>query len=766
MDPRDYDFDEAFYITQNSDVAVAIANGSFSSGFDHFLRNGIGEGRSPNEKESKRRALREGALQTAITMLDRAEVDAAIEELTKLKVATGGLARQSDKSTDALILQAIGKTLVVRDAGRYMPALEVLYALSGIAHHIQITVEILFILAISLGDLSKALVHIEGLPQVNQDDPRVILLKADCLRRRFAMEQASLTLARIPTDFSFAEPFYLWLETEVAFSINCWRFKNGIVPAEIVAKRENVNAEFNDFAWVIAPWLEEHVGPHQFRIMVQRALFWELHPPVAAERICAFFAINSATLELEKRIVVFCAAVAFGYQGPANEVLKRIDSVPQFAHHPVFVKTLEFYVQRFSERHQPLLDEVLTEYFAAASCKQFLSGDLQAYDHYKLPQVITYASEICARHSHRIRETVNLKVLPQTPKIMSPTGAKSHLFIGIFGQLRFMDRCLPPLFDKLREGFKDWVSEGNKISVAISTWSKSGERLPTPYDPFGYIEPLLPDEIRNFCSARGVRDRATFEELFPTVASAIKPDANSNHAIDPARIRALCGEDVLLEIGDDEADFQTSFGAMIRTALEEQGHTNQAYIGQVLNQGRMWNRIAALSKPFVELQRSSLNTAGPIILLRPDLVFRKGSIETLVRKVVDSQDQSRVYDDADALAHFLDGIGDRYFVGTTEMMVRLFDGEKIFKAVLSDEGELGKRYRDRLIWHCLPLTLLYEHGANVQPVSRNEIDFEVYRGKRDILSLVLALEEDAQHSPDLAVRSFAHDLLAAYLKKE
>lgn len=42
------DFDTAFYLAQNPDVAAAIASGQFGSALDHFNRYGVSENRAPN----------------------------------------------------------------------------------------------------------------------------------------------------------------------------------------------------------------------------------------------------------------------------------------------------------------------------------------------------------------------------------------------------------------------------------------------------------------------------------------------------------------------------------------------------------------------------------------------------------------------------------------------------------------------------------------------------------------------------------------------
>ena len=44
--PSPLAFDEASYLAANPDVAAAVAAGSFGSGFDHFIRYGVGEGRT------------------------------------------------------------------------------------------------------------------------------------------------------------------------------------------------------------------------------------------------------------------------------------------------------------------------------------------------------------------------------------------------------------------------------------------------------------------------------------------------------------------------------------------------------------------------------------------------------------------------------------------------------------------------------------------------------------------------------------------------
>ncbi|NER79306.1 MAG: hypothetical protein F6K42_06920, partial [Leptolyngbya sp. SIO1D8] len=41
-------FDENYYLNQNPDVAAAVSHGAFQSGYDHFVRFGLSEGRNPS----------------------------------------------------------------------------------------------------------------------------------------------------------------------------------------------------------------------------------------------------------------------------------------------------------------------------------------------------------------------------------------------------------------------------------------------------------------------------------------------------------------------------------------------------------------------------------------------------------------------------------------------------------------------------------------------------------------------------------------------
>ncbi|MEM1291304.1 MAG: choice-of-anchor D domain-containing protein [Cyanobacteria bacterium P01_H01_bin.162] len=41
-------FDETYYLTQNPDIAAAVAQGGFATGYDHFVQFGINEGRNPS----------------------------------------------------------------------------------------------------------------------------------------------------------------------------------------------------------------------------------------------------------------------------------------------------------------------------------------------------------------------------------------------------------------------------------------------------------------------------------------------------------------------------------------------------------------------------------------------------------------------------------------------------------------------------------------------------------------------------------------------
>lgn len=41
-------YDEGYYLAQNADVAAAVASGAFSTGYEHFVQNGLLEGRDPS----------------------------------------------------------------------------------------------------------------------------------------------------------------------------------------------------------------------------------------------------------------------------------------------------------------------------------------------------------------------------------------------------------------------------------------------------------------------------------------------------------------------------------------------------------------------------------------------------------------------------------------------------------------------------------------------------------------------------------------------
>jgi hypothetical protein len=47
--PRDFKVDEEWYLATYPDVAEAIKAGQFKNAYDHFMQNGYGEGRKPNE---------------------------------------------------------------------------------------------------------------------------------------------------------------------------------------------------------------------------------------------------------------------------------------------------------------------------------------------------------------------------------------------------------------------------------------------------------------------------------------------------------------------------------------------------------------------------------------------------------------------------------------------------------------------------------------------------------------------------------------------
>lgn len=403
---------------------------------------------------------------------------------------------------------------------------------------------------------------------------------------------------------------------------------------------------------------------------------------------------------------------------------------------PSLLKAVDAYwidTGRLTDFRSQLMEQV----FASSEFVAFRSGALEVFED---GLVRAHAAELDARYNSQ-----SPYGLPRTKTVMRSEQDR-HLFVGFFGQLRFPENTLPAVVEKILESCC-----GAKVSIGISTWDKVGSRLIYDGDPISFALEQLPHEFGVFSHSRSLAICRDLEALFPATLRLIKSISAEGRAVDGAMLERLCSRPVWQAI-DSDADFLEASGALIAQHYPERSH--------VLNQGRMWNRIAQLGALLEEVEKAE-GPAGAVVLLRPDMVLTGNFSAALERVFSADSDDRTVLVDFDAHARNRNGIGDRVFLCKPRRAMRLFDVERVLKATLNDGGLVRELYYWFMTMHVIPQTMLYQDGADIVSLDRGECSTVLRRRGLtwDRLAEPLALDAMASESAD--IRAFIASVQAS-----
>lgn len=380
-------------------------------------------------------------------------------------------------------------------------------------------------------------------------------------------------------------------------------------------------------------------------------------------------------------------------------------------------------------------DQLLGRFLASENLRAFLAGDLNTFaDALVRGHAAELAAHFMPASSPRLPDTMNTRPAVKSQEVR-------HLFVGFFGQMRFPEATVPALIDQARRMVPD-----SHVSIAFSTWNRSGVRMLEDTDPVYFATEQLPPPFAGFCEAASLASGRDFCELFPALGALLRERARAHLEITESGLEALAEEVVLTDIADDEV-FRNGPGKAIAKAFPEQPF--------MLNQGRMWNRIAGLG-PLLHKAERQKGSVTDVLLMRPDIRI-EGDLAEIFGDT-SFVERPLAYVDYDAHATFLGGVGDRIFFTSPSVASRLFDGENIMQAVTGDSADILDTYRWFLVPHRYPQTLLFEHGAQIRQVDHEQLKMHIFRGQIELKDIIGALRQDRDNSPDLKARDFLNKL--------
>jgi hypothetical protein len=511
----------------------------------------------------------------------------------------------------------------------------------------------------------------------------------------------------------------------------------------------------DDLNGMLAGLLDPNSSTHVFYVHIERCAFnYQLLFAKAPRRVANCLLRHLNELSDDKKAVLFHLIVASRDRELAEQFLNRTDPLAGLARYPTFIKALDLLSQDLGIGGD-ILSRCLDQFLGSEPIRALLAGDADAFNFSGVLTPGTIAHEICSRYRDRLPPEATISPLLRRPAIhrSEASAGPRHAFIGFFGQTRFPESTLKPMMTMMRRELEPWLDAGNLVSCGVSTWAEGGQRVLTHGSLSSDFMWRLPPRLASFAGERNLANFGGFAAHFPAVANRLEILAAQNSRIHENTLREqLDVPDLPVHIAiSSEAEFAADLG----------GAMAPVYPGEnaILNQGRMWDRIAGLAPLRRRAEEEAGRPVDMMILLRTDLIFTQRTPVSLLLDERRSFGPDTIDVDFDAPAHYIDGVGDRFWVGRASAIERSFAVKQMIRNFIADEGLL-KLYRDRIIWHRFACTALYEMGCQVRtvPAATAGLPFYIFRGRFETAELLTELRQDAAHAPDPAARILACSL--------
>lgn len=342
----------------------------------------------------------------------------------------------------------------------------------------------------------------------------------------------------------------------------------------------------------------------------------------------------------------------------------------------------------------------------------------------------------------------------ETPSVSSVSALQpvqdKHIFIGIFGQLRYERENLGNLISRIT-GILDRCAPGLTVSFGVSTWDTTGRRDLLGHTPVGFLLEVVPIELVPLIRELGVPSVSDAQNVLPAVISKIILEQGSVSKVNSDYIKDIAGFRLPCDIASADA---FNMGEEINIISEK-------YFGDVdiMNQARMFNRLQGL-KPLVETAEKWKGrpvTHG--LLVRNDLNFKSDSLGLRIQAFLNSNVPNSFASDDDPHANFIEGVGDRYMLCDNLALAHIIEANHIFRSLLLETGEFDQSVSYRFLPHQMLESVLFQRGTSISRIGVSEVPFEIYRGRRNISDFVRELEQDSlRHSGDYVGEQLARIL--------
>ncbi|OYV42872.1 MAG: hypothetical protein B7Z75_10960 [Acidocella sp. 20-57-95] len=675
-------------------------------------------------------------------------IEDAVPALGNLLSRTDILASMQQPDQTKVMEAAVAMSIKLRDAGRVDDALALLQSCVNCnAGFLPAHKEILIILVLTRNQPDAGLAHINASHAV-RTNPWMMFWEAECFRRLGQTAQMADVYARLIPSAIWFFPFEaIW--AEISFEVARYS----------LLLFQTLNAGWAKGTWtssvaspvptsLIAGFLDPFgrsafIFQQQLKRSLETAIpGFDLHAAVIR-----FVLDNLDSLDSVQQVIFFHVIVSLCKDEAVGEFLNNPTRLAVVSHFPGFIKNLDLHVQRTGEGAMQF-EICLASFLRSSALEKFIAGDQAAFDFAESEVAASCAMEICSRYRDRLNfaKVAKLQFLSQAKRSSPAPGSQRHLFIGLFGQMRALHQALPPQLQYLKKDIQAWCAAGNLVSFGVSTWKETGAKVVEPSNRHFEFIHRMPSELEPVITADQFPDFQKFIEKFPLAGQKILALSRQHEEIRTDLIEkyftthGLETDKLFIDL-QSEADFMSDLGGQMEAAFGN--------YTLVLNQGRMFHRIAAFAK-LSEL--ASENLGAPVTnfaLVRPDVIFNTGSLIDVVNRSLQSHEERSVFCDLDVAAQYVDGMGDRYFIGKTRPVSKLFETASMIKEMLQEN--FWGFYKHRVKWHTLPRTVLYESDVVAKPLPPGP-GFYFHRARYELNLIRQELVSDTLNATDETAR--------------
>lgn len=631
----------------------------------------------------------------------------------------------------------------------------IFYILNNLLNHFgythRICIEIALLNVSHNIDMKAQLDFFKKIPPQINSDPIIRLITAETYRKLNDISKAISIYNNLPSKDGWWPFDALW--DNLTYHLSCYLLD---VNNKFILKQNKNSSGWNiepyPFRALIAGLLHQSSNnPEDFRSQIEKVM-WSTPIPYTdvGGLAISFLAAHIENLDSDKAAIAFQLAVAFNKIEEINTILKKEDYVLEKLYiHPLFIKYLDIISQKH-ECYRNLFDKYLYLFMNTEYSIKFRNGDLKSYTFSSLDKVSVWANEVFSRHREILenQKIPNMHFLEKGNHDIFPyKGGNNHIFIGIFGQIRDLLNDFPKVMRYLYNDTQHLRAINKKITIGISVWDNTGQKKIENGSPISEFIHRLPKVISSIISHYEINNLDDIKNILPRTAEAIQKSSYAFDLVSPESIFNVaqsCGfstDEIVIDVST-EKKYLDDIGYKFR----EFYHNPSSGIE---NQARMWDRIAAL----YDLAKQSIEDTGVPIdvmaLVRPDILFEDSSITKLALEVA-AMEKPTVVSDYDPRACWIEGVGDRYFVGNPRGVARAFDAKNLIIQIIKDPV-LSILYKDRPFWHRFAQTIFYESDNFLRDSS--DIKMKFLRQKVDIEYIIPFLKEDYDKCTDENLRS-------------